>query len=319
MASVQTRKRIEVTNGLTQTTFPSNQGPGSELHEQIEFALKYDGVDLEVWSALFALPGANELAAEIEAWVRRKPSSQYARRAWFLCEFVSKVRLALPDAAGNYVPLLDPGEYYTTRPRNSRRHRVADNLLGDARFCPMVRRTAALQALTDGHLESEAAKVVAQYDADVLRRAVNYLYTKETRSSFKLEGEAPDAQRAARFVEVLSHTGDWQELDESTLTRLQNLIVLSGAEDASYRKEEVYVGEQLDLTRQLIHYVAPRAVDLSDLMNGLTASVERMASSEVPAVVQAAAAAFGFVFLHPFTDGNGRLHRLLIHRVLTRA
>lgn len=30
-------------------------------------------------------------------------------------------------------------------------------------------------------------------------------------------------------------------------------------------------------------------------------------------------AAFGFVYLHPFMDGNGRLHRFLIHHVLTHS
>jgi Fic family protein len=33
-------------------------------------------------------------------------------------------------------------------------------------------------------------------------------------------------------------------------------------------------------------------------------------------VLQAAATAFGFVYVHPFEDGNGRLHRCLIHHVL---
>jgi hypothetical protein len=33
-------------------------------------------------------------------------------------------------------------------------------------------------------------------------------------------------------------------------------------------------------------------------------------------VVSAAVTGFGFVFLHPFDDGNGRLHRFLIHHVL---
>ena len=36
-------------------------------------------------------------------------------------------------------------------------------------------------------------------------------------------------------------------------------------------------------------------------------------------LVKAAAAAFGFVYLHPFMDGNGRLHRFLIHHVLTHS
>ncbi|HLZ15836.1 MAG TPA: Fic family protein, partial [Cyclobacteriaceae bacterium] len=34
--------------------------------------------------------------------------------------------------------------------------------------------------------------------------------------------------------------------------------------------------------------------------------------------VQAAAAAFGFVFIHPFEDGNGRIYRFLIHDFLIR-
>jgi Fic family protein len=32
----------------------------------------------------------------------------------------------------------------------------------------------------------------------------------------------------------------------------------------------------------------------------------------------AAAIAFGFVFIHPFVDGNGRLHRYIIHHVLAK-
>ena len=35
-------------------------------------------------------------------------------------------------------------------------------------------------------------------------------------------------------------------------------------------------------------------------------------------VIQAAAIAYGFVFLHPFEDGNGRIHRFLIHNILAR-
>jgi hypothetical protein len=33
-------------------------------------------------------------------------------------------------------------------------------------------------------------------------------------------------------------------------------------------------------------------------------------------VLKAAATAFGFVYVHPFQDGNGRVHRCLIHHVL---
>lgn len=34
--------------------------------------------------------------------------------------------------------------------------------------------------------------------------------------------------------------------------------------------------------------------------------------------VLAAGIAFGFVFIHPFEGGNGRIHRYLIHHVLAK-
>jgi hypothetical protein len=42
----------------------------------------------------------------------------------------------------------------------------------------------------------------------------------------------------------------------------------------------------------------------------------RMRDDELDPVLQAAATAFGFIYMHPFQDGNGRVHRCLIHHVL---
>ena len=53
-------------------------------------------------------------------------------------------------------------------------------------------------------------------------------------------------------------------------------------------------------------------------MEGLTDAHQRMEGREIPAVIHAAAVAYGFVFLHPFEDGNGRIHRFLIHNILAR-
>jgi Fic family protein len=38
--------------------------------------------------------------------------------------------------------------------------------------------------------------------------------------------------------------------------------------------------------------------------------------SKIDPVCAAAAASFGFVFIHPFEDGNGRIHRFLVHQEL---
>jgi len=54
-------------------------------------------------------------------------------------------------------------------------------------------------------------------------------------------------------------------------------------------------------------------------MDGLVAMSEslRQAPPNLDPVVAAASLSFGFVFIHPFMDGNGRLHRYLIHETLS--
>ncbi len=88
--------------------------------------------------------------------------------------------------------------------------------------------------------------------------------------------------------------------------------------DADYRPSQNYVGETVAWQKERIYFACPKPEDLADLMDGLTAAHERMNTGGVSAVIQAAAIAYGFVFLHPFEDGNGRIHRFLIHNVLAR-
>jgi hypothetical protein len=313
-------KRIHEGNGRVLTVYPSSYPPGEGETHQIEFALKYEGVSLEILAALFHSVDAGAFERELCAFIRKTPTGQYARRLWFLYEFLTGRMLELPAAtSGNYVPLLDPQEYYTAPPVRSGRHRVFDNLLGNVDFCPIVRRTPLLARFTNMGLAAEASRLIESYDEDALRRAVSYLYTQETRSSFSIEGEKPSPKRTERYIALLRQVPEWKNLDEEVLVRLQNQTVEPRFAESSYRKEQNYVGETVNYAKQRIHYIPPRPEDVPSLMPGLLASLERMAASSVDPVVQAAAVSFGFVFLHPFLDGNGRLHRMLIHYVLARS
>ena len=54
-------------------------------------------------------------------------------------------------------------------------------------------------------------------------------------------------------------------------------------------------------------------------MHGLMNMDKRLEDfAVVDPVCAAASAAFGFVYIHPFEDGNGRLHRFLVHHVLAK-
>ncbi len=51
-------------------------------------------------------------------------------------------------------------------------------------------------------------------------------------------------------------------------------------------------------------------------MSGLIGTYELLCADEFDAVLMATVIAFGFIFIHPFEDGNGWVHRYLFHHVL---
>jgi Fic family protein len=151
-----------------------------------------------------------------------------------------------------------------------------------------------------------------------LKRALGYLYTKETKSSFEIEHIKPSSTRTERFVKLLQMAEQDDFCRKAQLIDVQNRIVDDRFRNSDYRATQTYVGETVARQKERIHFACPKPENLVDLMEGLIAAHERMNTGGVPAVIQAAAVSYGFVFLHPFEDGNGRIHRFLIHNILAR-
>ncbi len=310
-------RRVEKSpEGYERHVYPKQYMPEDSLIGQLEFGLKYDGVNLEILGQVFQAVGPKP----IEAGVNQRPTGKYTRSLWYLYEWLTGQTLNLPDLkVGNYVDLLDPEAYFTVeQPVKSTRHRVNDNMLGTPAFCPTVRRTETLTDFVTKDLSRAARQVVQAFDADALARASRYLYLKETKSSYEIERERPDQARTHRFVQLLSHAGRMQSIDKAALLELQNAIIDERFADADYRHSQNYVGEALSYTRQRVHFVSPRPEDVPSMMDGLLEQMRRMHERGAEPVIQAASASFGFVFIHPFEDGNGRIHRFLIHQILSR-
>ena len=100
-------------------------------------------------------------------------------------------------------------------------HRAA--VLAD--YCPLVRRTEKLSAGFGKNLTERACNLVAAVDPAVLKRAVHYLFTKETKSSFAIEGEAPSKGRTERFIAALMRAEKFDPTAKPPLIELQNAIV----------------------------------------------------------------------------------------------
>jgi len=80
-----------------------------------------------------------------------------------------------------------------------------------------------------------------------------------------------------------------------------------------------FVGEHDRTTGEPIpNHISAKANDLEQLLKGLITANEALQDKAYDAVLAAATIAFGFVFIHPFVDGNGRLHRYIIHHILAK-
>ena len=288
--------------------------PSSTLEGHLTFALKYEGLDLAVLKSLFLVVGGQA----IESIVNAKPTGTYARRIWFLYEWLLAERLALPDAKkGAYAQVVDIEQQWAAKGETSPRHRVWNNLPGTPAFCPLVFRTKALIEFAEMDLASRAQAAVAAVPRDLLARTAAFLLLKDSKSSYAIEGERPAQDRIQRWGRAIGEAGR-HPLSQGELLRLQAIVI----GDARFvklglRDEGGFVGEHDRESRlPLPDHISARAQDLAALIEGMMA-FDRGAARVIDAVIAAAVLAFGFVYVHPFVDGNGRLHRYLIHHVLS--
>lgn len=280
----------------------------------LNFAIRYENVDLLVLKRIFqALP-----PLVVEQYIESAPTGTLTRRTWYLYELLTGNRLNLADAAAVVaIDLLDSDKYFVrANGRLSVRHRVRDNLLGTARMCPIIRRTDELTNFVSRDLAQSALSIIGRVSGAVVARAASFLLLADSQASFQIEGERPPRNRIERWGRAVMQAGRIA-LTKAELTRLHNLLI----EDSRFvqpglRKEGVFLGERSFDGEPLPEFIGARPSDLEDLTDALLEMNATMSGASLDAVLQAAATAFAFVYVHPFEDGNGRLHRCLIHHTL---
>ena len=211
--------------------------------------------------------------------------------------------------------VFDEKRYFTAPAQRNKRFAVLHNLPGTPTFCPLVRRTPALRAWIEKDLGARIAQVLASLEPELLARAVNYLYLAETRSSFAIEKDVPDSQRAERFRRLLERAGEDMPLEEQTFVEWQNVIAPRLRAEFSYRQKQNWLSRSGRSTH-VADYIPPAPAGVPGMIEGIVKVGELVKSNTYPPVLAAACASFGFVFVHPFFDGNGRLHRFLLHHLL---
>ncbi len=327
---VKGSRRLVTTDGREVEYLPSAQNPGNGVLDHLEFALRKEGLHLELLRKVLPRIPAKDVAA----LVRRKPTGRYVRVIWWLYEEFNRISLDLPDAkVGNYVDLLDADLYVTGPVVKAKRQRVNVNLMGTPDFSPMVRKKG-LGNWNEAELRTRCQEIIGEYPSEIFERAVRYLYAKESKSSYEIERETPSQNRAEQFIELLEQAWHRSFLKKEALVELQKAIVDPRYANDGWRseiEEQIYVGETLHVGLERVHFAGPKPEDLDDLMDDFLLMARRITArrikvgiemvveqSTVPTLIAAAVVSFGFDFLHPFSDGNGRIHRFLLHHVLAR-
>lgn len=138
---------------------------------------------------------------------------------------------------------------------------------------------------------------------------------KESRASFTIEREQDQNDRVRRFAAAIGELSGKMDdpLDSDGLIKLQNAILGQAVLRPGIRQSPVFVG-QSGYLGQVVHYIAPPANVVQEMLQALREFEIQTRGTNT--LARTAAISFAFVYLHPLSDGNGRVHRFLLNHLL---
>lgn len=314
------KSRMMVKDGdFTKHTYQARVRPSDDVMAHLVFHLKHEIVSFELLVRAFEKID-HKL---IENYINSEPTGQYARRLGFLYEWLMDKQLSITAIiGGNYVDVLD-GEQFVVASSSTKdtRWRVNNNIAGTPSFAPVVIKTDAVKAAIEFDIKDKLDKISEEFGEDLILRSSVWITLRESRSSFIIEGEGKKENRIERFAAVMAEQVGKGEmpLNPKALARLQQEIIgrSLSIETFGVRQSPVFVGESnFREKKEIVRYIAPPQQMVDEQLQGLSEFMDKTQGQS--SIMRGAVAAFGFVYIHPLADGNGRVHRLLINDILRR-
>lgn len=304
--------RIEAVEG--HLAVPAHVAPQSEDPlSHLLFGLKHEGVNMQILSQALPKIPAERMLRELKG----APNGQYIRAACYLWEMhTGSVLAGKPDISGAYVDLFDSTRYVTGPDNRNSRWRLNFNGLGSPYYCVTVERTPAVEAGIQSNILGRTKAFIASLGQEMMDRALSWAYLHETEDSYAIEHEAPSEDKARKFIALLKQAHEGRPLTEEYLVELQSSTVSGVFEKAvQFRIEQNWLRSSGRGGASSVSYVPPPPDSVPRLMEEWMAFANT-APKHIDPIVAASVASFGFVYIHPFMDGNGRLSRFLFHKAL---
>lgn len=142
---------------------------------------------------------------------------------------------------------------------------------------------------------------------------------KSVRAAQKDIKEVENYYQALKLLEEMSKTKNNITLEE--ILKLHKIIIdelVDKEKIGKFRPSDVYVLDDLGDGREMLRFKAPSANQVPKLLPDLLSWLKESKKRDVHPIIRAGILHLEFVSIHPFTDGNGRVARLLTQLQLYR-
>lgn len=131
--------------------------------------------------------------------------------------------------------------------------------------------------------------------------------------------EVENYYQALKLLDEIAKSKKNISLEE--ILKLHKMVIqglLEREKTGKYRPSDVYVLDDLGDGREIVRFKAPPAEDVAKMIEDLLDWLKKSKNEDVHPIIRAGILHLQFVTIHPFTDGNGRLARLLTQLQLYR-
>lgn len=327
-------------------TIEERHAPDEDPVAQLAWAMRNEPVDLLVLKLACDRIEPRDMAAFVE----QGKTGPRTRRLWFFYEWLTGREVPTEDAPTvTYRDALDPARYHVGFPEEgtgfSRRHRIVDNLPGTSDFCPIARRSDWSRLEMADRAQELVRQWLGHLSEASATKAVRLMQYQEVRASLAWAKDSQPIARERLARLIAAYSPSWtpmQEANGGTATLLSREAIeafhalavdpsepggrpghpdgdASLASNAQARRPSPTRSEGVVVlghgSPDPASFGAPAGA-IDSLLAGLESYLGRMRHADP--VVRAASAGFGLLFTHPFEQGNGRVHRWALSRLLSQ-